>query len=364
MNKRRKSEKRHENINIKINFDFTTFKNSFPKDWSKDITPSELIEHGYQQIDKTTFVKSYSNILESRITISEKGYKFYDWVMNNDKFKSMLTELKGVRTALDDASREIFMKLRIKGEEKDNQFKANLNDTVKATNAICKMKHDFLEKYNDFIEINCGIKISSAEFRYHYFFFDACQTTYQLHLYFEFIEIFLDIFGSIKKSLPQYRKITPEMVKLGITAYYTYLFTIKKIRHFYQAGASFDKLQKRFPMISASNLEIFTLDAGPKKGWAYNASEVAMDFASYLTETTVDNFRQILKSEKEFSRKIRSQVGQMEDVELALAGEIGVPIKADWSLNMEIVPDRDWIGLLRWNLSHMGPIDEKFLEKK
>jgi len=179
-----------------------------------------------------------------------------------------------------------------------------------------------------------------------------------LHLYFDFIELFLDIFEATRKSPPFIRKISPEAVKSGIAAYYAVLFTIKKVRSLYLRGASFKELQKQFPMFRDTYLEDITLDAQTKKGWANKASDFALEFASHIANTTADNFKQILKKEKNFSGFMRKEVGKIKDIEQVLAGTKGIPQNHSKPLKIEIVPKEDWIGLFRWSFSHFGYLDE------
>jgi len=284
--------------------------------------------------------------------------------MKEANFKNMIAELRQVKSHLDDMSRDVYKKVRSSPTANQMDIEERINMIASVANSARKMKSTFSDKYRDFIAINSEVRIPETTFRYQYFFFDACRNTRQLHLYFEFIELFIDVYGSVKRSLPNIRRISPESIKSGIASYYALLFTIKKIRKLYQKGVSLDELKSRFPMVSDENLERFTLDSGARKGWAYKASEVALGFASHTSGTTVDNFRQILKKEKDFSLKVKALVGSMENVELTLAGELGIPIEPDWSLKTEIVPDREWIDLFRWGISHLGPMDTFALPPK
>lgn len=348
---------------LKINFDFPSFKEHFPKEWLRDITRSELLKTGFQQINKTTYKKSFSDLLVLEIVISRKIGKHYQWTMNEKSFNVMLAELRHIKTYLDKNAEEIYKLIRSPKAKKEQLYSElfmteYMKKIATITNLVHKKKNDFFEKYEDFIGVNCNIAITMPTFRKQFFFFDACKTTRQLHWYFEFIELFLDLFGGLRKPQPFTRKISAEAIKYGIAAYYSVLFTVKKLRKFHQKGLSFEELKAKFPMISEENLEKMTLDSGAKKGWAYKASDFALDFASYTTKTTANNFKQILKKEKEFSLKMRHLVGKIKDIEMVLAGKTGIPIKPLWSLKIEAVPKEDWIGIFRWTFSHFGPFKD------
>lgn len=351
---------------IKLNFDFPSFHCHFPEDWLRYITPSELKKAGFQKVDPITYRKSFSDIVELKIVVSRKSGKSYAWNMNEEKIKVMLGELESIKTYLDrQAERHYDLVRSPKNRKKflcDESYATEcMMKTVTATNTAHKMKKAFMEKYSDFLNFNSHYYLQTPIFKYRSFFFDACKNTHQLHLYFDFVELFVDVFGALKKSKPHERRISPEAVKLGIAAYYAVLFTIKKVRSLYLRGASFGELTNRFPMISEKYLEDITLEAQAKKGWAYKASNFALDFASYTANTTMDNFKQVLKKEKKFGQYMKKEVGKIKNIEEVLAGKVGVPKNALKSLKIEIVPKEDWIGLFRWSLSHLGPFDENKL---
>ncbi len=356
---------------IKLNFDFPSFRDSFPKEWLRYITPSEVRKAGFEKTaseetgSTKTFRKSFSDVVSLEITTSrKKGEKRYCWSMNEENFKTMLSELEAIKEYLDKEAKGIALLARssrssiLDDSYDDYRQSEYMQKITKATNTVAQMKKDFRNKYNEFMTFNSDVQIQTPVFRYQFFFFDACKNTHQLNLYFEFIRLILDVFGAIRKSKPSVRKISPEKIKEAIAAYYALLFSIKKIRAIYMQGVSFKKLQEQFPMFNEKKLEDITLEADDKKGWEYKASGFALNFASYITETTTGNFKQILKKEKKFASHIKKRLSKIKNLEETLAG---TPLALKGSLpelNVEIVPEDDWVGLYRWSISHFGTLDE------
>lgn len=358
-------------ISIKLNFDYPSFRDSFPKEWLSFITPSELRKAGFEEIDSEEtdstkrFRKSFSDIITLDIKTSrKKDGKSYCWSINEENFKIMISEIEEIKDYLDKQAKEIYYFSR---KSRSNVFEDSFEDYLQsdymqmvrtATETSNEMKKAFAEKYAGFSEMNNDIQIKTPIYRYQNFFFDACKNTHQLNLCFEFIRLYMDVFGAIRKSKPSVRKISPEKVKAAIPSYYALFFTVKKVRSLYINGLSFEELQTKFPMIREEHLEDFTLESDDKKGWEYKASDIALNFASYTAETTPGNFKQILKQEKKFVSNIRREFSGIENIEEILAGttiEIEGP---DFGLNMERVPEEDFIGLIRWSISHFGKFDE------
>lgn len=358
-------------IRIKLNFDFPSFRDSFPKEWLRYITPSELRKAGFEETNSEetgstkTFKKSFADVVALEITSSrKKDGKRYCWSMNEENFKIMLSELEEIKEYLDKEAEEVFLLSRssrsgVLNLSHDEYLQSGyMQKILRATKTVHKMKNDFMNKYAGFTGINSNFQIQTPIFRYQSFFFDACKNTHQLNLYFEYIRLFMDVFGAIRKSKPSVRKISSDKIKEAIPAYYALFFTIKKIRAFYMKGFSFEDLQTQFPMVHEKYLEDFTLESDEKKGWEYKASDFALNLASYTAETTPGNFKQILKHEKEFASHIKKKFGSIDNIEETLAGTPLVLEGHPPELNMDIVPEEDWIGLYRWSISHFPPYKE------
>jgi len=146
---------------LKLNFDFPSFQEHFPKQWLKDITPAELLKAGFQKVDPITYKKTFSGVIELEIRISRKRGKSYTWIFKEENFNVMLTELKEIKTFLDKKAEEIYMRVRAPKSVKKRLYgghglytQTHLKDIARITNTVYGMKKKFFGKYKDFLSVN------------------------------------------------------------------------------------------------------------------------------------------------------------------------------------------------------------------
>lgn len=342
--------------------DFSSHRETVPKNCLRYVIPSQLMKAGFERIDKTTYTlyrKDFSGLLELEFSISKKVGKSYCWTLNEKNFKKMLKELSAIKAYLDDKAEEMDARARKlseiqPGRERKRHTRDGVEEGLKIMKAVDKMKLEFFKRYRDFIDVNQHIDIQMPTIRSWFFCFDACKTTRELHLYFMFIELFLDIFwGRIKKSKTRKRKISIDSIKRGVVIYYALFFSVKRIRELYTQDVSFDELRAKFPMFSEGALEEMTLERGHGKGWKHTPSEFALHWGSRTANTTPRNFKQLLGKYKKFARKIKEEVGKIQDVGKVLVGETSVPVDELSLLDIEYIKDEDWIAGWRWTLSQL-----------
>lgn len=335
-----------------LTIDTSTFETYFAEDWVKLITPSMLQKAGFKKIDNETYNKSFSHLLELKINIINENLKTFIWTMDEINFKKMCDELESIKNYVEKKAEELYL-VTVLGRKLKNPL--NPEDILAG---FSKKKHNFYKRYHEFIDINNAYQISPPFPRTQYFFFDACKTEQQFKLYLHFIKLFMDIFYTLKKSKRgPCKKISPEKIKQGISTYYAYLFTFKKIRNLCNRNWFFDRLENKFPMIPKKLIEDIVLDCfGEKKGWQYKASNIAYEFGIRITNTSVGNFKQILKTEKEFTRETKTMISQVNDVEKTLSKEIPLPIN-DRKLKREYFSKKEFINYWTWWIVNNAPED-------
>ncbi len=335
---------------ITINYKFSSYRKTLEKCFSKNITPKKLLKEGFIKSNKSTYKKSFSNLLSLTFFLNDNSKVTYKWDMNENNFKKINKELKSVIEYFDKEIETFYFETT---RGKGSNFRRHLKKIMDFKNKFYKIRNNFLDKYEDFFNINSCQSFESAYIQYEYFFFDACNTTSQLHLYFEFIELFISFARGIEKSKNYVRKITEECVKQGISSYYTYFFTIKKIRKLWSKNCfTFEELKKKFSIINEKTLEKILLDSQNKKGWEYLASQLSLDFAAYTANTTIDNFKQILKKEKKFALEIKKTLSKYKNIEMVLSGKINIPLPKI-ALNFDFVPEDDSIALFKHSVLHL-----------
>ena len=274
----------------------------------------------------------------------------YHWDMNENHFKMINKDLKSIIEYFDKEAETFYFE--ITGGKRSN-FSRHVK-TIKNFNInFKKARNNFLEKYEDFFNLNSCQSLESPYLKYQYFFFDACHTTSQLHLYFKFIELFISFARGIEKSKNYVRRIKAEYVKKGISFYYAYFFTIKKIRKLYSKDCfTFEELKNKFSFINEKNFAKILLDSQNKKGWEYSASQLSLGPAAYTAHTTRDNFKQILKKEKKFTLEIKKTLSKYKNIEMVLSGKIKIPLPK-FALNFEIVPEDEAIDLFKHSFLYL-----------
>lgn len=326
-----------------LTIDTSTFETIFSEDWVKFITPAILQKVGFKKIDNETYNKSFSHLLELKINIINNNFKTYIWTMNEEPFEKMCNKLESIKNYVDKKAEELYLVTVLRRKRKTI---LNPEDILAS---FSKKKHNFYKRYHEFFDINNAYQISPPFPRNQYFFFDACKTEQQFKLHLHFIKLFMEIFYPLKqpqRGRPQ--KIPPDKIRRGISTYYAYLFTFKKIRNLCNRNWPFDKLENKFPMISKKLIEDIVLDCfGEKKGWEYKASDIAYEFASEIANTTVDNFKQILKAEKEFTRETKTMISQVKDIKKTLSKEIPLPLN-DRKLKREYFSKKEFINYWTW----------------
>lgn len=339
--------------------DISTFETCFSEDWLKFITPSMLKEYGFKKIDNETYNKSFSHVLELKINIINDNHKTYIWTMNEINFKKMCDKLESIKNYVNKKAEELYLVTFLARKRKNP---LNPPDILAG---FSRKKQNFYNKYHKFIDINNAYGISPPFPRTQCFFFDACKTEQQFKLYLYYIKLSMDIFYPLKKSRrgPP-KKIPPDKIRQGISTYYAYLLTFKKIRNLYSRdfykkinkyNYTLDNLKNEFPMIPKELIEDITLESsGEKRGWEYKSSNITYDLASEIVNTTVDNFRQILKAEKEFSRETKTMISKVKDIEKTLSDEIPLPIN-DRTLNREYPNKEEFINYWTWWIVNSAP---------
>ena len=343
-----------------LTIDTSTFETCFSEDWLKLITPSILQKTGFKKIDKETYNKSFSHVLELKINIINDNFKTYIWTMNEKPFEKMCDKLESIKTYVDKKAEELYL-VTVLGQNREKPL--NPKDILAG---FSKKKQNFYNKYHKFIDINNAYQISPPFPRTQYFFFDACKTEQQFKLYLHFIKLFMNIFYTLKK--PQRgppKKISPEKIRQGISTYYAYLLTFKKIRNLYSRDFYkkinkndyiLDKLKNEFSMIPEEVTEGIVLHSSSgKKGWYCKSSDIAYNFTSEIVNTTADNFKQILKAEKEFTRETKTMISQVKDIEKTLSGEIPLPIN-DRKLKREYFSKKEFINYWTWWIVEHAPL--------
>ena len=344
-----------------LSIDTSTFETCFSEDWLKLITPSILQKTGFKKIDNETYNKSFSHVLELKINIINDNFKTYIWTMNEKPFEKMCDKLESIKTYVDKKAEELYL-VTVLGRKLKNPL--NPPDILAG---FSKKKQNFYNKYHKFFDINNPDEISPPFPRTQYFFFDACKTEQQFKLNLHFIKLFMDIFYPLRKlQRGRPKKIPPDKIRQGISTYYAYLFTFKKIRNLYSRDFYkkinkndyiLDKLKNEFSMIPEEVTEGITLHpSGEKKGWSFKASEIAYNFTSEIVDTTADNFKQILKAEKEFTRETKTMISQVKDIEKTLSEEIPLPIN-DRKLKREYFNKKEFINYWKWWIVNNAPQD-------
>lgn len=342
-----------------LTIDTSTFETYFSKDWVKLITPSMLQKAGFKKIDNETYNKSFSHLLELKINIINENLKTFIWTMNEKPFEKMCDKLESIKTYVDKKAEELYL-VTVLGQKLRNPL--NPEDILAG---FSKKKQNFYKKYHEFIDINNPDEISPPFPRTQYFFFDACKTEQQFKLYIHFIKLSMDIFSPLKKPhRGPLKKISPKKIKQGISTYYAYLFTFKKIRNLYSRDFYkkinkndyiLDKLKNEFSMIPEEVTEgIAFHSSGEKKGWYIKSSDIAYNFTSEIVNTTADNFKQILKAEKEFTRETKTMISQVNDVEKILSKEIPLPIN-NRKLKREYPHKIEFINYWTWWIVNNAP---------
>jgi len=333
-----------------VSIDISTFDTIFAEDWLKFITPSILKKYGFEKNDNKTYERSFSHLLELKINIIAENLKTYIWTMNEINFKKMCGKLESIKTYVDKKAEELYL-LTVLGRKR----KTLLNPEAILV-GFSKKKRNFYKKYHEFIDINNAYQIPSIFPRTQNFFFDACKIEQQFTLYLRFIKLSIDIFSPLKKAeRGPLRKILPEKIRQGISTYYVYLFVFRKIRDLHNRNWSFDNLCNKFSMIPPKKVEDITFESfGEKKGWRYKASDIAYDFASKIINTTVDNFKQVLKAEKEFTRETKTMISQVKDIEKTLSEEIPLPIN-NRKLKREHFSKKEFIDYWTWWIVSNAP---------
>jgi hypothetical protein len=334
-----------------LTIDTSAFETCFSEDWLKLITPSILQKTGFKKIDNETYNKSFSHVLELKINIINDNFKTYIWTMNEKPFEKMCDKLESIKTYVDKKAEELYL-VTVLARKRKNPL--NPPDILAG---FSKKKQNFYNKYHKFVDINNPDEISPPFPRTQYFFFDACKTEQQFKLYIHFIKLSMDIFYPLKKSRRgRPKKIPPDKIRQGISTYYAYSFTFKKIRNLCNRNWPFDRLENKFPMIPKKLIEDITLDCfGEKKGWQYKASNIAYEFGSEIANTSVGNFKQILKAEKEFTRETKTMISQVKDIEKTLSGEIPLPIN-DRKLKREYFSKKEFINYWTWWIVEHAPL--------
>jgi len=358
----------NKELNLRINFDYPIGFRPFPKQVLKDITPKALIKEGFKRVSKSEYKKNFSGVLELSIEISRRRGKSFNWEMKEDNFKEMIQNFKAIKISLNKKARDIvglMEKIRdpnIENTQSSKLHKEIMTKMFTETNDVQKMREAFFGKYHEFFEINSDFLIKCAYKRSRVFFFDACKTLRQLHLYFQFIELALDVPGFIKKSKRLTRKITPKIIKSSILGYQYCLAELKKIRRIWSdIGFDFQEIKKQYPGISEEVLEMITEER--ERGFKYKASDLALEFISSSAGTTKENLKKILKQEKEFAQEARKIIQKIENGNLTVEtiGDVmGVPIIWRKSiLKAEAPLSQDRFEMIKYCLFHFDPFDDK-----
>jgi len=308
------------------------------------------LKERFIKLNENTYKKSFSNLLSLTFVLHDNSDVTYHWDMNENHFKIINKELKSIIEYFDKEAETFYFEIT---RDKRSNFGGHVKTIKNFNNKFKKARNNFLEKYEDFFNLNSCQSLESPYLKYQYFFFDACHTTSQLHLYFKFIELFISFARGIEKSKNYVRKITAEYVKKGIFSYYVYFFTIKKIRKLYsKEGFTFEELKNKIPIINEKTLLKILLDSQNKKGWEYSASQLSLDFAAYTANTTIDNFKQILKKEKKFALEAKKTLSKYKNIEMVLSGKIKIPLPK-FALNFEIVPEDEAIDLFKHSFLYL-----------
>lgn len=302
------------------------------------------------KLDENTYKKSFSNLLSLTFVLDDNGDVIYQWDMNENHFKIINKELKSIIKYFDKEAKTFYFEIT---RDKRSNFGGHVKTVKNFDINFKKARNNFLEKYEDFFNLNSCQSLESPYLKYQYFFFDACHTTSQLRLYFKFIELFISFARGIEKSKNYVRKITAEYVKQGIFFYYAYFFTIKKIRKLYNKyWFSFGEVKNKISIINEKTLTKILLDSQNKKGWEYSASQLSLNLAAYKAHTTIDNFKQILKKEKIFALEIKKTLSKYKNIEMVLSGKIKIPLPK-FALTFEIVPEDDAIDLFKHSFLYL-----------
>lgn len=315
----------NDKINIQVSYRTPYYLSYFEKPFLKHITPKRLLDEGFEEIIINIYRKSFSNLISLTYYFGDDKYVQYKWDMNENNFKKANKEIKIMIDYIEKKFKNHYAELR-KGEVK-NVVKNTEKLLVKMINEEKKMKKDFLEKYKDFFSINSAQPSETLYFKSHRFFFDACDTTRQLRLYFKFIELSMYFLDDIIISEPFSRRITPKEIREGIAMYYIFFFTIKKIRQLYMEDHyTYEEIKNMFPMVTDKLFEDITLDSQNKKGWEYRNSDLSLNIAAHKLKTTSGNFKQILKQEKKYALKMKKMINNFKDINMVLTGKTIIPL--------------------------------------
>lgn|GEM_PF-2363392 len=278
-----------------------------PETFSRKINPQNLKNEGFTKTDEITYEKDFSNVLTLKFYISRRLGKSYDWFMNEKAFSTMIGELEKIKRLIEKTDRNFKKDIEDKKEKACEQF-------FEAKDRSSTLRKDFGQKYKNFLEILFGFQDEFWFVEKSFFWIDVIKETKQLNLFINFLRLFFDTFRFLKKS--KKRKISPDEKANGIFMYFFYLFKIQKlrIRKRYLEGnlkEIEDLNQIANTAFSEEQLADITEQIFPDDKFKYQASKLALDYASESIDTTPQNLKQIKKQEKKFANNLKPQVESM-----------------------------------------------------
>jgi hypothetical protein len=175
------------------------------------------------------------------------------------------------------------------------------------------------------------------------FFFDACESKTQLKHYFDFIELFVDVFVGFRNHRRHLRKVSEPMIGISMLVYHSARMRIVEIRKLHRMGWSLMELSRKFDETPPHLMEHY-VERNPETGRYKNMpSELALREAAQFARLTPKSLRKQFKKRKDLFARTEKHL-------LSSAGSFeGAPSNLV-DINIENIPKEDWITWIRLTL--------------
>jgi hypothetical protein len=313
----------------------TFFQGQFPKEMSESLTPAGLEQAGFTRLAEEYYRKDFSGVVELTIgAIPGRGH-LYRWHIDINRLEKVNNELLTIRNRIDREARRVYAEWE-RATAKDRQAKVKkppggfdpggfLRELCSARETICQKRIAFKNRHNDFMNLFTSSGPESGTYRCNCFPIEACSTTRDLRVYFDFVKLYLEIFVGVEKSKTG-RAIPRESRESAIQMYYAVLAVVKRMRKRYDEIGDYGAIKTECPEVLRSSADKILLpgEASSRK-WEFKASEIALELVSPMYGTKRQNLRDLLRKSRPYSAIAKEYVASLEDPAKLLSGSGPLP---------------------------------------
>jgi hypothetical protein len=289
---------------------FRPFQGTVPERISRSLTPSRLEREGFGRVAKGCYRKDFSSVLRLTIGLGPGRKCFYNWSIDAKRLRKVIDELETLKGCLDREVRRLYRKwmraraaeaAKDKGTKDQDGVQAVIAECVSARQKIRAQGTALREKYRDFMDLFTYTGGDPRLYGCSCFPLEACSTTKDLRMYFDFAKLYLDVYAGLEKSKTG-KASSRERTESVIQAYYAVLYAIRKIRKRDDEIRDPEALAREFPEIPECLVHKILLPGKESsRKWAHRASKLALRRASRLYGTTSRNLRDLLTKNRAYA---------------------------------------------------------------